>query len=481
MSKRKIEQGPMSQLFQGVPPSTTCTRPIMPTPTRKSSFQPPYALTPVSATGATLDELSFPHFHSEMFGLPDYSEIHCSPSMSDPIADPYTWDFDVNQVPGDSGIFGHHEQFIPNGFTYPPSQIQTPLLEYSDWFEINKLAPSFEEVESLKSLGDCQHLYRPQELGSPISFQDREVPVSRFDLYGSVVSRHSHEGSASRPGSASYSSFTPDNSMASSPLDNSYLHLQPRSVPDGVLGVSEEDSDSESATSDEPYARLIWKALISAPGHKMTLKEIYEWFEKHTNKAKNPDFKGWQNSIRHNLSMNAAFIGARDVSSPGTLPKKSGNVWVLTESAIKYGVESTTRYRKQGAQKKPTRSENPAPQRQRSGAKGGRATKKAAKFRRALREAQRVEDNRYSSNHFKSEFMNDVTIHTPYDEPHRLSSPAITAKNIAATSYNFDDPSGCTDFSPDSPVFYNITGAAEKSLASGFSTLDQWPGDRARF
>jgi hypothetical protein len=82
-----------------------------------------------------------------------------------------------------------------------------------------------------------------------------------------------------------------------------------RFAPAGNPG-SEYDTDAESATSEEPYAQLIFKALMSAPGHKMALKEIYDWFRKHTNKWKNSDTKGWQNSIRHNLSMNAvsAFL-----------------------------------------------------------------------------------------------------------------------------------------------------------------------------
>jgi hypothetical protein len=77
-----------------------------------------------------------------------------------------------------------------------------------------------------------------------------------------------------------------------------------RFAPTGNPG-SEYDTDAESATSEEPYAQLIFKALMSAPGHKMALKEIYDWFRKYTNKWKNSDTKGWQNSIRHNLSMNA--------------------------------------------------------------------------------------------------------------------------------------------------------------------------------
>ena len=68
--------------------------------------------------------------------------------------------------------------------------------------------------------------------------------------------------------------------------------------------VADDDSDGEGSTHVEPYAQLIYRALKSAPGHAMVLKEIYEWFEHNTDKAKNAGSKGWQNSIRHNLSMN---------------------------------------------------------------------------------------------------------------------------------------------------------------------------------
>lgn len=53
-------------------------------------------------------------------------------------------------------------------------------------------------------------------------------------------------------------------------------------------------------------------------------------------------------------------------------------MWVLTDEAIKNGVQSTTRYRKTGAGKKPLGSRAPAIQRQRSGAKGGRAARRTA-------------------------------------------------------------------------------------------------------
>ncbi|RMZ76096.1 hypothetical protein DV737_g4968, partial [Chaetothyriales sp. CBS 132003] len=66
----------------------------------------------------------------------------------------------------------------------------------------------------------------------------------------------------------------------------------------------EEDEDYQGG---KPYARLIYEALLEAPGHRMMLRDIYKWFEKNTTKPRESGTNGWQNSIRHNLSMNHAF------------------------------------------------------------------------------------------------------------------------------------------------------------------------------
>lgn len=67
------------------------------------------------------------------------------------------------------------------------------------------------------------------------------------------------------------------------------------------------DTD-EDANGDPPYSLLIYQALTSAPGMKLPLQGIYSWFEKNTTKGKDQNSKGWQNSIRHNLSMNAVIF-----------------------------------------------------------------------------------------------------------------------------------------------------------------------------
>ncbi len=78
---------------------------------------------------------------------------------------------------------------------------------------------------------------------------------------------------------------------------------------------SEEGNSSREMTAielddhniDEPYAKLIHRALMSAPNHSMVLQEIYQWFRENTQKGSS-DTKGWMNSIRHNLSMNAVSL-----------------------------------------------------------------------------------------------------------------------------------------------------------------------------
>lgn len=96
--------------------------------------------------------------------------------------------------------------------------------------------------------------------------------------------------------------------------------------------------------SCESYARLIYRALMSAPNYRMALQEIYQWFRENTCKGTNESESGWKNSIRHNLSMNAAFKKFNQ-NTKSNKSRKSTE-WTLEPFAIKEGVQSTTRYRK---------------------------------------------------------------------------------------------------------------------------------------
>ena len=57
-----------------------------------------------------------------------------------------------------------------------------------------------------------------------------------------------------------------------------------------------------------PYAQLIYKALMSVSTRTMVLSEIYQYFREKIPRFSKMRSKGWQNSIRHNLSMNGVSV-----------------------------------------------------------------------------------------------------------------------------------------------------------------------------
>ncbi|KAG8993917.1 hypothetical protein FRB94_013063 [Tulasnella sp. JGI-2019a] len=74
------------------------------------------------------------------------------------------------------------------------------------------------------------------------------------------------------------------------------------------------------------YAALIGQALMSSPTKRLSLNQIYQWIS-----MAYPFFKrgeaGWQNSIRHNLSLNGCFVKIkRDDGEKG-----KGSWWAIRE------------------------------------------------------------------------------------------------------------------------------------------------------
>ncbi|KOS19114.1 Forkhead protein sep1 [Escovopsis weberi] len=78
----------------------------------------------------------------------------------------------------------------------------------------------------------------------------------------------------------------------------------------------------DGAKPQSSYAQLIGMAILRSPQRRLTLSQIYKWISEHYSFYA-PTDAGWQNSIRHNLSLHKSFIKIeRSKDDPG-----KGNYW----------------------------------------------------------------------------------------------------------------------------------------------------------
>ncbi|KAI0441951.1 hypothetical protein F4803DRAFT_551630 [Xylaria telfairii] len=239
------------------------------------------------------------------------------------------------------GIFGNADPSLPfqsaeatKSAAYPYDWHSTGLQQFT-WYPTSN-----SEGHNMMTQGANVNSHFPRRMpseifgGSSFQFRPEIEPETTGISTGTPTASRSPEGSPGLPVHEEVVQMG-DNIAGFLQFNNGEMPA-PGDKPEGIA----------KAKVEEPYAKLIQRALMSAKGNKMALQEIYNWFRENTDKANNNGGKGWQNSIRHNLSMNAAFVKCERDLGPSCTDLKKSTVWELADWAVQNGVQSTTRYRK---------------------------------------------------------------------------------------------------------------------------------------
>ncbi|CAX45228.1 forkhead transcription factor, putative [Candida dubliniensis CD36] len=137
-------------------------------------------------------------------------------------------------------------------------------------------------IDTTSLVGESQHLIMQSSYLSP--------------AFSSPTQKHTQEQNSEK--------------LTSSPIRKSLETKKSKSKAKSNTSPANTGRSFNLQSEDKPpysYATLIGISILSHPEKKLTLSHIYQWISDTFKYYKKGDV-GWQNSIRHNLSLNKAFI-----------------------------------------------------------------------------------------------------------------------------------------------------------------------------
>ncbi|CEJ81346.1 Putative Transcription factor, fork head [[Torrubiella] hemipterigena] len=160
--------------------------------------------------------------------------------------------------------------------------------------------------------------------------------ISPLHVHPSFLQRSgvtSDAGSSAQKKSAAPPSYqrpgTPPYSERTSTMNTKSPATSTPAVMIGASGADLSLDDNQHIKPQYSYAQMITQAVMNAPEGKLNLNGIYNYIMSNYSYYRHQQAAGWQNSIRHNLSLNKSFDKvARSTDEPG-----KGMKWQIVADA----------------------------------------------------------------------------------------------------------------------------------------------------